>query len=499
MSSAETVLFSHEPVEVDAPNVRYTPDEIVSTYDYSSTEAKIVGGKLSVRPLTRKYTFRTKRRVPRLGCMLVGWGGNNGSTMTAAVVANREKISWKIRTGTDHPDYLGSLTQASVVRIGCHEGKDVFVPMRNLLPMVDPNDLVLGGWDISKMNLHASLERAGVLEPDLRRVHRREPGRPRGQRDRGTKQQQLERVRADIREFKKAKGLDKVIVMWTANSERYSEIKAGLNDTADNLLAAIARDEKEVSPSTVYAVASVLEGCTYINGAPQNTLVPGALELATRHKVFVAGDDFKSGQTKMKSVLVDYFVSAGIKVETMVTYNHLGNNDMKQLTDKVMWRPKEASKSRVIEDIVDSNRLLYAPGERPDHVVVVKYVPFLGDSKRDVSEYTSRVFMGGHHTMIMHNECLDSLLCAPLMVDLLVLGELLERIAWRTEEMPEFERFHPIVSAFGYYMKIPLVPQGTQVVNALARQRACIENMLRACIGLPPENSMLLENKCIRP
>lgn len=120
------------------------------------------------------------------------------------------------------------------------------------------------------------------------------------------KQAHLEHIRKDIREFKAQNGLDKVIVLWTANTERYSELIDGVNDTADNLLQAIKTSHAEVSPSTVFAVASILEGCPYINGAPQNTFVPGCIELAEKHKAFIGGDDFKSGQTKVKSVLADY-------------------------------------------------------------------------------------------------------------------------------------------------------------------------------------------------
>ena len=136
-----------------------------------------------------------------------------------------------------------------------------------------------------------------------------------------------------------------------------------------------ARTPLQVSPSTIFAVASILEGCPYINGSPQNTFVPGVVELAERHDVLIGGDDFKSGQTKMKSVMVDFLVSAGIKPTSIVSYNHLGNNDGKNLSAPQTFRSKEISKAGVVEDMVASNRLLYAEGEHPDHVVVIKYVP----------------------------------------------------------------------------------------------------------------------------
>ena len=101
-----------------------------------------------------------------------------------------------------------------------------------------------------------------------------------------------------------------VIVLWTANTERYSSVAEGLNDTADNFMAAIERNEAEVAPSSLYAAACILEGVPFINGAPQNTFVPGLIDMAVTHNVLIGGDDFKSGQTKMKSVLVDFLVRA---------------------------------------------------------------------------------------------------------------------------------------------------------------------------------------------
>lgn len=143
----------------------------------------------------------------------------------------------------------------------------------------------------------------------------------------GTPTEQLAVLRQQMRDFKATSGVDSVVVLWTANTERYSEVVTGLNDTAENLLAAVARGEKEISPSTLYAIACIQEGIPFINGSPQNTFVPGAIEMAIAANCLIAGDDFKSGQTKLKSVLVDYLVGAGIKPVSIVSYNHLGNND----------------------------------------------------------------------------------------------------------------------------------------------------------------------------
>lgn len=128
--------------------------------------------------------------------------------------------------------------------------------------------------------------------------------------------------------FKANNSLDKVIVLWTANTERYADIRTGVNDTAENLLKSIDTSHDEVSPSTIFAVACIKECVPFINGSPQNTFVPGCIELAESYKSFIGGDDFKSGQTKMKSALVDFLINAGIKLTSIASYNHLGNNGM---------------------------------------------------------------------------------------------------------------------------------------------------------------------------
>ncbi|KAJ2331324.1 Myo-inositol-1-phosphate synthase, partial [Coemansia sp. RSA 2671] len=339
--------------------------------------------------------------------MLVGWGGNNGSTVTAAILANKQGISWETRKGTQEPNYFGSVMMASTVKLGVDENlRDVYVPFNEVVPMAHPNDVVIGGWDINSMNIGEAMRRAQVLPVDLQRrvydelkVLKPLPSvyypdfiaaNQEERADnvlRGTKQEHLEQLRRDIREFKQTNGLDRVIVMWTANTERYADIIAGVNDTADNLLQAIADGHVEVSPSTLFAVASILEGAPFVNGSPQNTLVPGAIELAERERSFVGGDDFKSGQTKIKSVLAEFLVNAGIKPLAITSYNHLGNNDGRNLSAPAQFRSKEISKSSVVDDMVGSNNLLYKKGEHPDHTIVIKYVPSVGDSKRALDEY----------------------------------------------------------------------------------------------------------------
>jgi len=262
---------------------------------------------------------------------------------------------------------------------------------------------------------------------------------------------------------------------------------------------AIKRDEAEISPSTLYAIAAIMEKSPYINGSPQNTFVPGLMQMAIRENVPIGGDDFKSGQTKMKSVLTDFLISAGLKVASIVSYNHLGNNDGKNLSAPQQFRSKEISKSNVVDDMVKSNNILYKEGEHPDHCVVIKYVPYVGDSKRAMDEYTSEIFMGGHNTIAMHNTCEDSLLASPLILDLVIITELFQRITYKTLEMEAFENFHPVLTVLSYLCKAPLVPENTPVINAFFKQRAQIDNILRACVGLPAENNMRLEYQTKMP
>ncbi|CAH1973688.1 unnamed protein product [Acanthoscelides obtectus] len=508
-------------ITVDSANVKYTPNYIEAKYDYQYTSAVKEGSRILVTPKTEKLVLRTTRKVPRLGVMLVGWGGNNGSTFTAAVIANRLGLSWPTKKGVQKANWFGSLTQASTVRLG----DNVHVPFCNLLPMVHPDDIVIDGWDISSRTLAEAMERAQVLEPALQeqlKPHMRNM-KPRPsmyfpdyiaanqpshkfflfQKSRadnvlvGSKLEQVEKIKMDIEQFKKQSNVDTVIVLWTANTECFSTVMEGVNDTYESIKKAIVQDHSGLSPSTLFAYASIACGCTYINGSPQNTFVPGIIEFAERQGVFIAGDDFKSGQTKIKSVLVDFLVGAGIKPVSIVSYNHLGNNDGKNLSAPKQFRSKEISKSNVVDDMVESNEILFKPGEKPDHVVVIKYVPYVGDSKRALDEYTSEIMMGGTNTIVIHNTCEDSLLATPIILDLVLLAELFSRIKIKRENWSdeEYTGFHSVLSLLSYLCKAPLVPPGTPVVNALAKQRAAIENVMKACLGLPPDNNMTLEHK----
>ncbi|KAM0511535.1 hypothetical protein ACHAPE_009788 [Trichoderma viride] len=509
---------------VNSPNVNYTESEIRSKYTYRTTSVETdANGNFVATPKETLYDFKVDRKVPKVGMMLVGWGGNNGTTVTAGIIANRRKLVWDTKEGVQEANYYGSVVMSSTVKLGADAktNQEVNIPFHNLLPMVHPNDLVIGGWDISSLNLAQAMDRAKVLEPALKAHVKKEMAGltplpsiyypdfiAANQEDRadnlieGSKASMahVEHLRKDIRDFKANNNLDKVIVLWSANTERFADLIDGVNDTADNLLKAIEQGHEEVSPSTVFAVACILEGAPFINGSPQNTFVPGAIELAEKHNAYIGGDDFKSGQTKMKSALVDFLINAGIKLTSIASYNHLGNNDGKNLSSQKQFRSKEISKSNVVDDMVAANDILYKKGEHPDHCVVIKYMPAVGDNKRALDEYYAEIFLGGHQTISLFNICEDSLLASPLIIDLVVVAEMMTRIQWKAvsndgHETAEFKQFHSVLSVLSYMLKAPLTPPGTPVVNALAKQRAALTNIFRACVGLEPESEMTLEHK----
>ncbi|KAG7091435.1 hypothetical protein E1B28_010471 [Marasmius oreades] len=516
-------------IVVQSENTLYTDEHITAKFENRGANVTVTDGTFIVNPTSESFEFQTNRNVSKTGLMMIGIGGNNGSTLTATILANRHNIVWHTKEGAQQPNYIGSLLRASTVRIGTDPstGKEVHVPVSDVLPMVHPNDLVIGGWDISGLAMDKAMQRAQVLDYDLQRQvapHMALMGKPlpsiyypdfiaANQEARadnlisGTdKQEHLDHIRADIRKFKEDNGLDRVVVFWTANTERYSDIITGVNDTADNLLDSIKSSHSEVSPSTLFAVAAILEGEPFVNGAPQNTFVPGVIALAQRHQSFIGGDDLKSGQTKLKSVLAEFLVNAGIKPLSIASYNHLGNNDGHNLSAEKQFKSKEISKSSVVDDMVDANRLLYkAPevgpkgvpvgkGEHPDHIVVIKYVPAVGDSKRAIDEYYSEIFCGGRSTINIFNECEDSLLATPLILDLTILTELLTRVKYR-KGAGDFAPLYPVLSLLSYMLKAPLVKPGHDVVNSLNRQRNALETFLKACIGLEGNSDLLLESR----
>ena len=500
---------------VDSKNVECKDGEMISTYSYETSKIVPSSQGISIVPYTQKIHFKTDTKIPKLGVMIVGWGGNNGTTVTNGILANKLSLKWETKRGEVKANYHGSLTQCSTTYLGQDDqGKTYVAPLKSLVPMVEPNDIVISGWDISKMNIYEATRRAKVLEPtmymqlkeqtekmiplpavfDLSFVAPNQETRADNVIE-GNKEKQLETVRQNIKDFKAKNNLYKVIILWNGNTERFCEVDPKIHGTADALLQGVKNNEKEISPSIIYCMAAILEHCPYINGSPQNTFVPGVVDLAEREGVILMGDDMKTGQTKLKSVMADFLINSGLKLTAVASYNHLGNNDGLNLDYYKCFKSKEISKASVIDDIVGYNPILYPKDEHPDHLVVIKYVPSVGDSKRALDEYDSSIFCGGENIISIHNTCEDSLLAAPLIVDMIILMEAFSRIMVKDEKMDKFKHMACIHSVLSFLFKAPRTPNNSPVINSLFQQRACLENTLRACRGLPPLNHMHLEWK----
>jgi myo-inositol-1-phosphate synthase len=156
------------------------------------------------------------------------------------------------------------------------------------------------------------------------------------------------------------------------------------------------------------------------------------------------------------------------------------------------FRSKEISKSSVVDDVIASNEILFNKqnGKGIDHCIVIKYVPAVGDSKVAMDEYHSELMMGGRNTISMHTVCEDSLLASPLIIDLAVIAEFFSRVQYRTSKSQEFTSFYSVLSILSYWLKAPLTRPGTEAVNGLGKQRAALENILRALLGMAPNNEM---------
>eukprot|EP00927_Polykrikos_kofoidii_P036228 TRINITY_DN305_c0_g1_i6.p1 TRINITY_DN305_c0_g1~~TRINITY_DN305_c0_g1_i6.p1 ORF type:complete len:375 (-),score=87.76 TRINITY_DN305_c0_g1_i6:115-1089(-) len=300
----------------------------------------------------------------------------------------------------------------------------------------------------------------------------------------GTNEEMIEALRADIRECKKRN--DKVIMLWTANTEMFllPEI-----DVVEDLEGRI-KNNVPLPASVLYCVAAIKEGITYLNGSPQNTFHPAVVQLAEKYNALLAGSDYKSGQTRFKTMMSDFIIGSGLRLASVVSYNHLGNNDGKNLAEDKTFRSKQISKAGVLDDAIKGNTQLYPPGnDKIDHEVVIKHVPFVGDSKRALDEYSSEIFLNGTNTISTYNICEDSLLAVPLMYDMIVLGELFSRMEIDNQKMG------PILSYLSFFFKAPITNHDEYIINSFSRQRETLVNLLKVAAGILPDDTTLLSFK----
>jgi myo-inositol-1-phosphate synthase/sugar/nucleoside kinase (ribokinase family) len=254
----------------------------------------------------------------------------------------------------------------------------------------------------------------------------------------------LKCLRADIRYFKWRNGVvGHTTVIWSASVEPNSELVMNIK-TARDLLEQIDMTEDQrggpLPPSLLYATAALLEACSFVNGASQNTLsCPGLTDLAQQQMgVYCLGTDFKAGQTKFKTAAVEYLRTMGLTPKVIASSNHLGNNDMRNLATSPAT---SAAKLRVKHDI-------FAPWqeEELDHKVSIMFTPYINDDKRDFVEYTSLAFLGQTHTMVTYTRASDSVLCVPLMIDAAVWCDYFSGRSWPYEK---------VAQALAYLFKVP--------------------------------------------
>jgi len=441
--------------------------------------------------------------------MIVGLGGNNGSTFTAGILANKYGVQWETKKGMQEPNFFGSFTQMATAHCGYRHNvktnnlEDVFVPVKEMMPMCNPIDFEISGWDISGMNLYDACKRAQVLEPALingLKKHLEDivplpavltadyiAGNQSDRADnmiKGSNADKVKQIREDIVYMKQK--CDKVVVLWSANTEMFHLPEIQTKEDLHSLI----KSDSNLPASVLYCVACIEEQCLYLNGSPQNTFHPAVIEYAKEKGGLLAGSDFKSGQTRFKTIMSDFIIGSGLRLSSVVSYNHLGNNDGKNLQEDKCFQSKKISKAGVIDDAIKSNPLLYPKSnDKVDHEVVIKYVPFVGDSKRALDEYSSEIFMGGTNTISSYNVCEDSLLATPLMIDMIVLGELFTRITI------DDEKLGPILSYLSFFFKAPITNHDEYVINSFSRQREMLINFLKVCAGLRPDDATLLSFK----
>lgn len=501
---------------------------IESIYEYTQNYVHCddTTNAMRVEPRKQKIKFKTNKVVPRTGVMLVGWSGNNGSTFTAGILANKLQMTWDTKKGKKKHNYLGSITQSSCINFGINAKtkKPVYAPFNSILPCINLNDLAVAGWDITNRSIDRAMIDSQVIDIDLQRqliphlsklkplpgvyypefIAPNQKNRANNVLPNTSKSNHVLKIRNDIIHFKNTYELENVIVLWTASTEKMVKETNGIHDTAENLLKAIHNNSKLISPSMIYATAALQEGCIFLNGSPQNTIVPAIIDLAFRCNSFVAGSDFKSGQTKIKSMLADYYISTGMKVEYVVSYNHLGNNDGLNLSNQSQFKSKEISKSGVMTDAQNSNPVVYqSHADDIEQCVVIKYLKKAGDTKIAMDEWLSSIFLSGEQRLVTYTTCEDSLLAVPLMYDMIVLSELLSRVQYASNATTTFtpnynsrETFNhlpPILTLLSYCFKAPISLDKSNVCNILHKQISDLHNFVLILAGLN-KSSIIMEN-----
>ena len=416
----------------------------------------------------------------KLGVMCVGLGAVTTTFMTGVLMA---------RKGLAKP--VGSMTQYDKIRVG--RGKDKkYLKYNEIVPIADLKDIVFAAWDVYPANAYESAINAEVLkekdiEPvadELKKIvpmkaafDKNYAARLDGNnvKDCKTRWEMVEALREDIRRFKAESGVSRIVVLWAASTEVYVPVNEQVHYHLADLEAAMKADDRaNIAPSMCYAYAALSEGAPFIMGAPNTTVdIPAMWELAEKTKMPIAGKDFKTGQTLVKSGFAPIIGTRCLGLSGWFSTNILGNRDGLVLDEPANFRTKEVSKLSTLESIL-------VPEEQPDlytdyfHKVRINYYPPRNDNKEGRDNIDIFCWMGYPMQIKINFLCRDSILAAPLCLDLVLLSD----VAARTGRYGT-QRF------LSFFLKSPMhdYTEGEVPVNHLFQQYVMLKNAIREMGG----------------
>jgi myo-inositol-1-phosphate synthase len=413
-----------------------------------------------------------RKQEGKLGCLIPGIGAVT-STLLAGVFA--------FRKGLARP--LGSVTQVGKIRLG-KRTENRMVPIREFVPLAGMDDLVFGGWDVFPRNAYQSALNARVLDPrtiepvkaemeaiePMKAVFNREYVKnldgPHVKKIANKMDQAQELIR-DIEDFQSQNRVNRLIMCWAASTEAYRPISPVHRDLVD-FEAGLKASDPAISPSQIYAYAALKKKIPFINGAPHISVdCPALLELAETNRIPVSGKDFKTGQTLMKTIIAPGLQSRMLGVSGWFSTNILGNLDGEVLDDPDSFKSKEISKLGVLDTILK-------PDVYPElykdlyHKIRINYYPPRGDNKESWDNIDIFGWMDYPMQIKINFLCRDSILAAPVMLDLILFTDL----ACRAD-------LYGIQEWLSFYFKSPMVRKDLYPENDLFVQRTKMLNTLR--------------------
>lgn len=413
-----------------------------------------------------------KPKNGKLGVMLIGLGAVS-TTFVAGVIASRKGIA--------RP--YGSVTQMATIRLG-KRTENRSPQIKDFVPIAELNDLEFMAWDIFEQDAYEAAIKAGVLEkslldqiePELRAVkpHKAVFMQEYVKKLHGThvktgknKMDLVEQLMADIENFKKERGLDRVVMCWVASTEVYIEMDP-VHDTIETFDEGLRNNHPSISPSMIYAYAALKLGIPYINGAPNLTLeIPAFRFLAAKNDVPVGGKDLKTGQTLMKTIIAPGLKARMIGLSGWFSTNILGNRDGEVLDDPGSFKSKEVSKLSVLESILQQDKYPELYGDIY-HKVRINYYPPRGDNKESWDNIDIFGWLGYPMQIKINFLCRDSILAAPVVLDLVLFMDLAKRCG-----------MSGVQEWLSFFFKSPMTAPNLTPENDLFIQQTKLKNTLR--------------------